>query len=206
MFTQLLNLILNELTAYSAIELAAVLLAIAYLLLAARNSRWCWVAAFISSGLFVYVLWHAKLYMDAGLNSYYVVMAVYGWIIWSKRSEVSDSAGATISSLPLKVHAFAIACLLALSGTSGFLLAQYTEAAFPYLDSITTWGSLFATWLLAQRKLENWIYWIVLDALGVYLYFQKGLHFTMLLFVLYVIVSVYALTHWHRLSQHGQHV
>ena len=206
MLTEHLYLILNELTAYSAIELAAVLLAVAYLILAARNSRWCWFAAFISSGLFVYVLWHAKLYMDAGLNSYYVVMAVYGWIIWSKRSDLPDSAGATISSLPLKVHAFAITWLLALSATSGFLLTQYTEAAFPYLDSITTWGSLFATWLLAQRKLENWIYWIVLDALGVYLYFQKGLHFTMLLFVLYVIVSVYALTHWHRLSQHGQHV
>ena len=69
MLTEHLYLILNELTAYSAIELAAVLLAVAYLILAARNSRWCWFAAFISSGLFVYVLWHAKLYMDAGLNS-----------------------------------------------------------------------------------------------------------------------------------------
>ncbi len=210
----MLDKILGELGGYTTIELVAVTLAIIYLLLASRNNRWCWPAAFFSSGLFVLVLWNAKLYMDAGLNSYYVAMAVYGWLVWSNHSSAEpeehtprqSAAEIHISHFGLRFHALAIVALLLLTAASGFVLATRTEAAFPYLDSLTTWGSLFATWLLAQRKVENWIYWIVLDAIGVYLYIQKDLHFTAALFVLYVVVSAYALYHWRRLMQNPRHV
>ena len=210
----MLDKILGELGGYTAIELVAVTSAIIYLLLASRNNRWCWPAAFFSSGLFVLVLWNAKLYMDAGLNSYYVAMAVYGWLVWSNHSPAEpeehtprqSAAEIHIRHFGLRFHALAILALLLLAAASGFVLATRTEAAFPYLDSLTTWGSLFATWLLAQRKVENWIYWIVLDAIGVYLYIQKDLHFTAALFVLYVVVSAYALYHWRCLMQNPMHV
>lgn len=193
--------LLTELTAYSFIELTAVVLALIYIVLAARNIRYCWIAAFVSSAIFVFVLWQAQLLMDAALNVYYVAMAVYGWLQWSKKptNPSTSNANTTITQRNLSFHAVAIVSILVLSLISGTLLARNTAAAFPYLDSLTTWGSLFATWLLAKRVLENWWYWILLDSLGIYLYFQKDLHFTMILFAIYVLMSIYALFHWRRI-------
>ena len=185
-----------ELTAYSIIELAAVGLAVCYLLLAARNIRYCWYAAFVSSALFVAVLWNVQLFMDAALNFYYVVMAVYGWFCWSGKNVTGTQVDSEIKQYSLRFNSIAVLLIVILSVTSGYLLSRFTEAAFPYLDSLTTWGALFATWLLAKRVIENWLYWIVLNSISVYLYWHKDLHFTMVLFVFYVIMSMYAYLYW----------
>lgn len=192
------DLFFSELSAYSLLELAAVALAVAYIVLAARNHRFCWIAAFISSAIFVVVLWNAQLLMDAALNAYYVAMAVYGWISWTgSRSKQVLS----ISHWALKHHMIACTAVVTLSAISGTLLSHYTDAAFPYLDSFTTWGSFLATWMLARRIIENWLYWIVFDSIAIYLYYQKDLHFTMVLFAIYVIMSIYALFYWQKISR-----
>lgn len=188
--------VLQELTAYSIIELVAVGLAVCYLLLAARNNRYCWYAAFVSSALFVVVLWNVQLFMDAALNFYYVVMAVYGWLCWNAKSVKGTQLESGIRQYSLRFNSVAVLLIVILSVVSGYLLSRYTEAAFPYLDSLTTWGALFATWLLARRAIENWLYWIVLNSISVYLYWHKDLHFTMVLFVFYVVMSIYAYLYW----------
>lgn len=191
--------VLTELTAYSSIELAAVGLAVCYLILAARNNRYCWYAAFVSSALFVAVLWNAKLLMDAALNIYYVVMAVYGWFCWKEnRANQAEVGSLSITQYSIRFHLTAVCIVLLLSFVTGTLLTRFSEAAFPYLDSLTTWGALLATWLLARRVLENWLYWIFLNSISVYLYWYKDLHFTMALFVFYVMMSVYAFLYWGR--------
>ena len=183
-----------ELSNYSLPELTAVIASLTYVVLAARGHRYCWPAAFVGSAIYVAVFWQYRLLMDSALNAYYVAMAVYGWQVWT--------AGATThTETPVRRwhwhrHALSLVTIAALSITSGYYLAQYSDAAFPYLDSLTTWSSLLATWMVARRVLENWLYWIAIDGLSIYLYLHKGLYFTTALFFLYAVIAVFGFLHW----------
>lgn len=177
----------QTLLASSPWELAAMILALAYLLLAVRQIIWCWAAAFVSTIIYTGVFLQAQLYMDAALQVFYAAMAIYGWSQW-RHGGPAESA-LRISTRPLPWHGVAIAVVLMISIVSGFLLNRYTDAAFPYLDSITTWSSVIATWMVARKVLENWLYWIAIDSVSVYLYVNRDLYLTVILFLLYVMIA-----------------
>lgn len=191
-----LEWLLRELGALNGLELGAVVLAIAYLLLAVRQNIWCWSAAFASTAIYLYLFFQARLYMESALQVFYLAMAVYGWRRW--RQGGADRPGLPVSTCPPAVHGAAVALVLGLSALSGWLLERYTGAAFPYLDSLTTWGAVWATYLVARKKLENWLYWIVIDSLGIYLYHARGLELTAVLFALYVFICVFGYIGWQR--------
>ncbi len=161
-------------------ELAAVLLGIAYLLLAMRESLWCWYAAFASTSIFLYLFWEVDLLMESALQVYYLAMAVYGWWHWQQGSDSREQLA--ISRWSLRRHALAITAVLGLSAASGLALQQLTGAALPYLDSFTTWSSVLTTWMVARKILENWLYWLVIDSISNYLYIERELYLTALLF------------------------
>jgi nicotinamide mononucleotide transporter len=186
----------QQLAGMNFLELIAVALAIAYLLLAVRESLWCWPAAFLSTAIYLYLFFEARLYMESALQVFYLVMAVYGWFMW--RSGGGAQRELAVSRWPASVHTLALGVVLALSAGSGFLLSRHTAAAFPYLDSLTTWAAVWTTYLVARKKLENWLYWIVIDSLSVYLYAQRELDLTALLFVMYVVISVFGYLNWKR--------
>ena len=190
----MIEAILAGLAATGPLEGISVVLGVVYSILAVKRSRWCWLAGGISSAILVYLSWIAKLPMQACLQAYYVGMSVYGFWRWSK--EVGDTRA--VSTLPLSAHAAACAAICVVSVLSSRFLAGETQAAWPFLDSFVTWGSLFATWLVAQVKLENWLYWIVLNALAVFLYAQQGLMFVALLMVVYFVVAVVGFITWFR--------
>jgi len=200
-----------ELSVYSIPEIVAVLASLTYVILASREHRGCWLAGIIGSSIYVIVFFQYKLYMDSALNIFYVVMAVYGWLMWQNRqSKVDMLAAATQSKTTIKEwrctkHINAIALTILLSALSGYYLDNYTDAAFPYLDSLTTWSSFLATWMVVNKILENWLYWIVIDAASIYLYINKELYFTALLFGLYVIIATYGYLHWKKLYQKNTH-
>jgi len=79
---------------------------------------------------------------------------------------------------------------------SGALLERYTDAALPYLDSFTTWGSILTTWMVTRKILENWLYWLVIDSVSIYLYLDRGLYLTAGLFVLYLIIVLFGYRKW----------
>ena len=79
---------------------------------------------------------------------------------------------------------------------SGWLLSQHTSAAWPYVDSFTTWASVFTTYLVARKYLQNWLYWIVIDAVSVPLYIERGLSLTALLFAAYIVIAVLGYISW----------
>jgi nicotinamide mononucleotide transporter len=187
--------ILTGLAATTPAEGVAVVLGLAYSILAVKRSRWCWVAGGVGSAILVYLAWRAKLPMQAALQGYYVAMSVYGFWRWSK--EEGGAAGA-VSTLPVTQHLLAWAAILVASAISSRFLAGQTQAAWPFLDSLTTWGSLFATWLVAQVKLENWLYWIVFDAISMFLFAAQGLAFVALLFALYLVVAAVGFVSWFR--------
>src|SRR5690606_18159141 len=179
-----------------ALELTAVALAVAYLVLAIRQSLWCWPAAFVSVSLYVVITIDARLYMDALLQVFYAAMAVYGWLQWRRGGP--GGQGVAVGTWPLRNHALAIGGTLAATLAVGRWLAENTDAAFPYIDSFTTIGSVVTTYMVAKKVLENWIYWFVIDSLYVYVYAARGLVPTALLFTFYVVLVVIGFRQWLR--------
>ena len=180
-------------------ELAAVLLAIAYLLLAVRERLLCWYCAFISTGIYTVIFWDVSLLMESALNIYYMAMAVYGWYQWKYGDAAQTDAngkGVAIASLSRAEHLTIIIAIAVLSLMSGYLLSAYSQAAWPYVDSFTTWGSVITTYLVARKFLENWLYWIVIDAVSIPLYLDRGLNLTALLFAIYVLIAIAGYVSW----------
>lgn len=178
----------------SPVEALAVALAIAYLILAVRQSIWCWPCAFVSTALYIWLFHDASLFMESALNGFYLLMAVYGWYEW--RYGGARHAGLPVTVWPVLRHVTALAAIGVLSIASGYWLAENTAAAFPYLDSLTTWSAVWATFLVARKVLENWLYWFLIDALSVYLYFSRGLPLTALLFCFYLVLIPIGFLAW----------
>jgi len=139
-----------------------------------------------------------RLYSEVVLNVYYAAMAVYGWYQWHYGGRTRGAAQLPISIWPLKMHALAIGGSLALSAAVGLLMSRYTQAAFPYLDAFVTVFSVVTTYLVARKILENWLYWLVVDSLALYVYWQRELYFFAALFALYLVLVVIGLARWHR--------
>ncbi len=192
--TELLGLIAEQFRANSWLELTAVVLAIAYLLLAVRENSLCWYAAFVSTAIFLVIFWRVKLYMESALQVYYLAMAVYGWYQWTRGG--TSQHGIAITVWTLRTHAITIAVIAVATMVSGYLLGQYSDARLPYVDSFTTWASIITTYMVARKVLENWIYWFVIDSVAIFLYLDRGLYFTTLLFVAYVIIVVFGWFAW----------
>ena len=179
----------------SWIEIIAAVLAVAYVLLAIRQRIECWVAAFVSSVLYVWVLFAAHLYMESVLNVYYAGMAAYGFWQWRQGA---GGAALTVCRWPATRHWAALVGIVALSAVSSYFLRRFTPAALPFADSMVTWSSVFATFLVARKVFENWHWWMVIDAVSSCLYFTRHLYLTTLLFILYVALSVTGLRQWRR--------
>jgi nicotinamide mononucleotide transporter len=180
------------------LEAAGVLFSVLYLVLAIRESLWCWPAAFISSVLTIVVMFGARLYSESALNLFYAAMAVYGWYRWRYGGGTSGAAALPIGVWPVRAHVFAIGGTVVLSTSVGWLMSRNTEAAFPYLDAFVTVSSVITTYMVARKILENWLYWIVVDSLALYLYWQRGLYLYVGLFALYLVLVVLGLVRWHR--------
>jgi nicotinamide mononucleotide transporter len=182
----------------SPLEAAGVLFSVLYLVLAIRESLWCWPAAFLSSLLTIVVMFGARLYSEAALNLFYAAMAVYGWYHWRYGGRGQGARKLPISVWPLKTHVLAIGGSVALAGVVGWLMSRYTAAAFPYLDAFVTVSSVVTTYMVARKILENWLYWLVVDSLSLYLYWHRDLNLYVGLFALYLVLVVLGLVRWHR--------
>ena len=182
-------------TATSPWEVAAVFLAIVYLVLAIREHPGCWPAAILSSLIYVALLGDQQLYMESALQLFYVAMAVYGWWAWRPAAE-GDAL--VVHTWPWRWHAIALLVVAVLSAASGRVLVLNTSAALPYLDSFITWGSLLATWMVARKVLENWLYWFVIDSLSLGVFLNRGLYLTAALFGLYLVLIVIGYRAWRR--------
>ena len=197
----LLARLLEQAQAFSTLEIIAVILAIAYLLLAIRQNIWCWLCAGLSTAIYVWLFVGAKLYMESALNGFYFLMAIYGWYVWS--SGRTDGHERPVVRWSLNTHVLAITVIVSISAFNGYLLSRYTDAAFPYVDSLTTWSAIWTTFLVARKVLENWWYWLVIDSASVFIYWVRDLQLTSLLFIIYVIMIPFGIVSWTR-SIHEQ--
>jgi nicotinamide mononucleotide transporter len=165
------------LAAMSWLEAAAVAFGLAYLVLAIRQNMLCWAAALVSVLLSLVLFYQARLYSESALQVFYAAMAFYGWYQWRYGGR---RAGAATDELPvgvwpLEMHVVAIGGTLAASALLGFFMDRKTDAELPYLDAFTTVAAIVTTYMVAKKLLENWVYWLVIDSLSVYIYVARGL-------------------------------
>jgi len=176
---------------WSIIESIAVFFSILYVILAIKESIWCWAAAAISVTLYIYICYTAQLYPETGLQVFYLLMAFYGHYQWNKNDSILK-----IQQWTTTKHLLILLIGATLTFLMGFYFSTYTNAALPLADSFTTVFSVFATYMVAKKVLRNWLYWIVIDAVSVYLYFSRDLHLTSLLFMAYTIFAIFGYYSW----------
>ena len=175
-------------------ELAGVALGLAYIVLAIRQHRVCWIAGGISTAIYIAVFVKAGLFLQAALQVVYVVMSVYGWFAWRS----SGDAAARPQSWPLSKHLLAVLAVLLVTAASTPLLAHYTDSPAPFADSLGTWASVAATWLLARRILATWFWWMVIDSGLTALFASQGLVFTAGLYLAYAVLAIAGWRAWRR--------
>jgi nicotinamide mononucleotide transporter len=195
--SELLTQILAGFQAMSYWEYLAVFLSVAYLLLAMFESLWCWPAAFISTFIYTLLFFNGALLMDSALNVFYMAMAFYGWYSWRNHSDdVKTQHELPIQSWSLSLHGRIISVTFVVSMVIGYIMDNYTHADFAYLDSLTSCFSVVSTYLVTKKVLENWLYWLVIDVVAVYLYVEKGFYPTTILFVFYTLMSAWGYLQW----------
>jgi nicotinamide mononucleotide transporter len=174
-------------------EALAVLLGVVYVLLILKRKRLGWIAGALSSSIYVYLAARAHLPMQSVLQAYYVVMSFYGWYRWTRAGQNHQ---ARITRWSPRRHLAALAAIVLLSFITAHWLALETHAAWPRLDSFTTWMSLLATWMVAHMILENWLYWITADSVMAYLFAAQGYPVTAGLFLTYLTIAVIGFREW----------
>ncbi|GJM12646.1 MAG: nicotinamide mononucleotide transporter [Pseudohongiella sp.] len=192
--TDVLATVAQQFQQNTLLELTAVVFAVLYLLLAVKENILCWAAAIVSTSIYLFIFWDVKLYMESGLQIYYLGMAAYGWTQWNNAKEGAGSL--PVSVWNLKQHALALSAIALLTFASGYLLNSGTDAQLPFVDSFTTWASVVTTFMVARKVLENWIYWLVIDSISIFLYLDRELYFTALLFAVYIVIIFFGWFSW----------
>lgn len=165
----------------------------AYTILITYNSVWCWFFAFFSGLLFLILCYQKKIYAEVALQGFYVFMAIYGFLNWGE--------GLSESPEPLSYtsHLMIIGGAGLIVFVSGISLKNLSNSQLPFLDSFTTVFSLVATALMVLLYRENWLYWIVIDAVSIALYYRRGLKLSAILFAIYTLLAINGYFQWSQL-------
>ena len=181
---------------WDIIEIIAVTFSIIYVILAAKENIWCWSAAIISVSLYIYICFINHLYAETILQVFYLIIAFYGYYNWNNPRKKLH-----VSEWNISKHIITIIIGTTIAFLLGFYLTIYTNAAMPIIDSFTTTFSIIATFMVTKKILGNWLYWIIIDLTSIYMYYEKDLHLTSMLFIIYTIIAVFGYMNWSRLKR-----
>jgi nicotinamide mononucleotide transporter len=177
-------------------EVLAVITGIISVYLSTRENIWSWPTALVNVALYFVVFYEAKLYADMGLQAVYFALSLYGWYEWlyggENRTELHVSR--TPKALGVRLAMIGVACAVVL----GTLLARFTDAALPYIDSATTSTSLVAQWMMTRKILENWAVWVAVDVVYIAMFIFKRLYLTAGLYAVFLILAVMGYVQWKR--------
>jgi len=179
-------------------EMAAVIFGLIYVVLAAKENVWCWFWGILSCSFWAWATFNLyDLWIDAGLQVFYVGVSFFGVWQWLFGNN-NNSKPLNISPLKPHNHVIIIIGGLIISFAVGKFFATYTPAASTYLDAFTTVFSIIATFMVVRKILENWIYWIVVDAVYVYIYFTRDSVLFTGLMVIYTLIAIYGWIEWRK--------
>ena len=179
------------------IEVAGAVIGLVYLWLEYRASVWLWAAGIVMPAIYIFIYAESGFYADMGINIYYLLAGIYGWAVWLRRGENGEELPITrtprrkIAPLTL-LGVVSMAAIL-------FVLLRYTDSTVAYGDSFTTAASIVALYMLARKYVEQWLVWIVIDAVCCWLYVSKGLYPTAALYGLYTLLAIFGYRKWKQL-------
>lgn len=183
------------------LEYFGVITGLLYLLLEIRQHKAMWVVGFLTSLVYVFVFFSSKIYADMGLNIYYVAISIYGFWKWAQTDKTTNKEAPVSQSIlyrhitwPL-LGGVALA-ILAIYTLLYYVLHNFTDSPIPMGDAFTTAVGIVATWMLARRIIEHWIFWVVVNFVSVYLYYLRGLYPTMFLYICYAILAIAGYYTW----------
>lgn len=178
-------------------ELIAAGLGFVAIFLQIKQNVWYWLVSIIMVSMYIYIYIDAKLYADMSLQVYYLVISFYGWYLWlfgiNKNHQHMDLPVSTTSTEMMRL--LAIVCI-GLFFLISWILVRFTNSDLPYWDAFTTALSFVATWMLARKKIENWLIWIVVDAVSTVMYIYKALYPTAVLFLFLTALAFVGYRSW----------
>jgi nicotinamide mononucleotide transporter len=180
----------------SITEIFAVIFGVISVYLTVKENIWCWPTGIIMVILYIFVFYDVKLYSDVILQVIYIFMQAYGWYHWVYGDKNKKALPVTrVKNLPMVLYAIVI---FAGAAGWGYLMHTYTDAAFPYIDSLVVTASLVAQWFLAKKYLESWVIWILVDVVAVTIYALKALYLTSGLYVVFLVLAIMGLLEWYK--------
>lgn len=180
----------------NALEYVAALFGVVSVYLSVKQNVWSWPTAIVNVGLYAIVFHSSRLYADMGLQVVYVIVSFYGWYQWlyggKNRTELK------VSKTPRKLAVFLTFIGLSFALLLGTVLHRTTNAALPYLDSLTTSTSLVAQWMMTKKLLENWLVWVAVDVVYIGMFVYKSLVLTAVLYAVFLVLAVMGYFQWKR--------
>lgn len=181
----------------STLEIGVAAFGAVYVVLAARNSAWCWPAGIISAALCIVFDVQLHYYIDAILQAYYVLAGFYGWYLWTRNTSSTASAQLQITSYSFKKQVPFLLLGVALTPALGYVFSGLGNA-YPYLDSLTAVFSFIATYLTAKRILQSWLWWILIDILLIGQYIVKDANVLAFFYLFLTIMAIYGYFQWRK--------
>jgi len=188
----------------SYIELLGTIFYLWSVLLISQRKVLTWPIGIVSVLLYMMLFYQIRLYSDMIEQIYYLGMSIYGWWRWSRPKLNSEKSFNVRYSPPSKI-VLAASVTIAISFLVGAVISQIhtilpllfpDKASFPYLDALTTIMSFTAMWLMVQKRIESWCYWIIVDIIGIWLYYVKEVKFVALLYVVLLFMAMNGLISW----------
>lgn len=179
-----------------SLEVLASLLIVVNVVLVARRSIWNYAFAIAGTAIYGWVFFHARLYSDAGLQVFFVVVNLYGWRHWSRG--IATAGEVRVGRLSASARGGWVFGIVFATLAWGTVMHRLTDASFPFVDAGIAMTSIAAQILLSRQKLENWVLWIAVDIVAIGLYAAKGLWPTTILYPLLLAISVWGLLDWRR--------
>jgi len=193
---EIITAIIDAVKTTSMVEWLIFITAIVYVLLAAVENVWCWLFGILSSALSVYLCYTGKLFLESILSVFYVLIGIYGWYQWVYGSK--EKTALTISSASIKKNMLFILFGIIIWLPTGVFAENFSSQVLPYLDAFVTAFSLVATYMTAKKIIQNWIYWIIIDAAAIYLYSSRGFYLIALLYFIYTLLALAGYIKWKR--------
>lgn len=188
---------LEELLALGWVDWVVTITGIIYVVLAAQENIWCWFWGFISCSLWAYAdFYFYQLYADGVLQLFYAAMSAWGYWQWKNQADSGEQLH--ISRMSMQEHIQIIGLGLIGGVVAGYFLGTYTDAAATYADAITTVFALLTTYLVIQKKLENWLYWILIDGIYLFIYQSRGAYLFVVIMLIYLVVAAYGWRNWQK--------
>ena len=181
------------------LEIVAFVLAVAMVVCNIRVNPTGWPLAIVSSLLYFAVFWNSKLYGDASLQIFFAAVAGSGWWQWLGGKQ-ADGTVLKVRSLNPRARWLVLGVMVIAWPATGLFLKRYTDTDVPWWDAFPTAASVLGQWLLGRKYLENWVAWIVVNIVSVGLFAYKGLWLTVILYTIFIVMSVFGWRAWQRLA------